>query len=454
MYTILGAGLSGISIADHLAKKNMPYVVIEAKAHGGGHIYSELVDGFVWDEGPHVSFTAHEYVKTWLEKNAEDQYLEYAPKPANYHQQSWIPHPAQANLYAIPQQLREQCIADLISVRDAFPADFSPKNYKEWIDYAFGETFANVFAAVYTKKYWTMEAEQLSTDWIGKRVYFPEVKDMVESAHGPLQKQTHYISTVRYPSHGGFYTYVKKIEKQLNIQYNKKLRFISFEKKELQFCDGSSGTYENLISTLPLPLLIANSDAPEHIKVQAKKLKCSQVLLINVVVNHPAPVDNHWIYVYDEQYYSTRINFTELLSPTNGVEGKSGIQVEVYFSDYHPLQRAVEDIECEVLNELVEMKLIRAAEDISSSHRKWIDWANVIFDTQRRAAQEQVLNWLESKGLAREADDLLPMTEWTEKAPQALGSIILAGRFAQWKYYWTDDCIMRGKYISEQLCLK
>ena len=35
-----------------------------------------------------------------------------------------------------------------------------------------------------------------------------------------------------------------------------------------------------------------------------------------------------------------------------------------------------------------------------------------------------------------------------------VGDLILAGRFGQWKYYWTDDCVLRGKYISEAINYK
>jgi hypothetical protein len=59
-----------------------------------------------------------------------------------------------------------------------------------------------------------------------------------------------------------------------------------------------------------------------------------------------------------------------------------------------------------------------------------------------------VLAYLETKGLIREDDDLLPMTDWNNKESQNMGKINLAGRFAQWKYYWTDDCVLRGKALG------
>ncbi len=106
-----------------------------------------------------------------------------------------------------------------------------------------------------------------------------------------------------------------------------------------------------------------------------------------------------------------------------------------------------------MLDELVEMKLAASAGDIESHHHKWINWANVIFNNERREAQDAVLSWLHTHGLHREADDLEPMTDWNSKmqTPHTLGDIILAGRFAQWKYYWTDDCVLRGVYIANNI---
>jgi hypothetical protein len=60
-----------------------------------------------------------------------------------------------------------------------------------------------------------------------------------------------------------------------------------------------------------------------------------------------------------------------------------------------------------------------------------------------------IWTWLESKGLTREEDDLHPLTDWDiKKSTSTLGSIAMAGRFGQWKYFWTDDCVLRGKWLA------
>jgi hypothetical protein len=50
--------------------------------------------------------------------------------------------------------------------------------------------------------------------------------------------------------------------------------------------------------------------------------------------------------------------------------------------------------------------------------------------------------------LCRETDDLDPATDWA-KATQPTGALIMAGRFAQWKYFWTDDCVLRGRCLIQ-----
>ena len=88
---------------------------------------------------------------------------------------------------------------------------------------------------------------------------------------------------------------------------------------------------------------------------------------------------------------------------------------------------------------------------VESVHTKLIPYANIIYDHSRRKNQEIILNWLEKYGLIRESDDLEPITDWNAITSGTIGDIALAGRFAQWKYFWSDDCVLRGKYIANCL---
>ena len=86
---------------------------------------------------------------------------------------------------------------------------------------------------------------------------------------------------------------------------------------------------------------------------------------------------------------------------------------------------------------------------VSRHFVKYVPWANVIFTHDTRPALECIWNWLESFGLEREEGDLHPLTDWNNTAsPVAGGKLVMAGRFGQWKYFWTDDCVLRGRQIA------
>ncbi|MEQ8241284.1 MAG: FAD-dependent oxidoreductase [Cyclobacteriaceae bacterium] len=441
---ILGAGLSGISTSFHLGHKNCH--ILEKNSYPGGHIHSEKINGFTWDEGPHVSFTKSDYVKNLFAENVGRALLEYPVKTGNYFKGTWIPHPAQSNLWAVPQPLKDKCLSDFLESRDQKLPE--PKNYEDWLRLAFGNSFYEHFSRAYTEKYWTVRPKDLSTDWVGERVFYPKIEDVEHGYLAPLIEQTHYIKKIRYPENGGYFSFAHKLYNQSNISFNKELNKISFKEKKLWFSDGSHYQYKKLVSTIPLPVLIDKSDAPEYVKTAAEQLNCSSVLLINVTANHTTARRENWIYVYDEDKYSTRINCTELLSPNNAPNGKTGVQVEVYFSQYRAKAESDEHIAAMVCQELIEMGLIESHDHIEACFTKWVQWANVIFDHDRRNSLKIIFDYLETQGMTRESDEMNPMTNWENKDKVKCGEISLAGRFAQWKYYWTDDCVLRGKVLS------
>lgn len=443
MITILGAGLSGISASYHLGHDNC--LVFEKNTHPGGHIYSYQKEGCTWDEGPHVSFTKHSYVKELFEKTSKGRWHEFPAEVSNYYKSSWIPHPAQSNMGAIPQPLKDQCWQDFLKSREEIMADFKPASYEEWLKAAFGQFFYETFSKVYTQKYWTLSPQHLTTDWVGERVFYPDIKDVEKGYLNKQDRNTHYITKFRYPDSGGYFSYAKAMTEGMRIEYNKELDRISFKNKELYFTDGECHTYDRLISTIPLPELIIKSDAPQDVKAAADALSCSSLLLVNVVVNHTQKRPDHWMYVYDPEKYSTRISFLEKLSETNAGSGQSAIQVEVYFSKYKPITESFEQIaEC-VKEELVEMGLVLNQSSIVSVHTHWVPWANIIFDANRRPSLETIFNWLQSFGYNRIKDELEPMTNWAQRTEQMNGTLMLTGRFAEWKYYWTDDCVLSAK---------
>jgi protoporphyrinogen oxidase len=437
--TILGAGISGLSISYHLGHDGC--IIYEASDYYGGHTNSELRDGFTWDEGPHVNYGKNEYVSRLFAESVDQEVLEFCPVIRNYFRGHFIDHPAQSNLYQIPEPLRTQCRDSFVAARSNGHASIPPRNYQEWIDTAFGPVFAETFPAAYTRKYWTTEPRNLGTDWLEfvaaelprrsrheTRIYYPTVEDVKAGYYGPLQHNTHYATTFRYPARGGFVAFLRKLAEKANVQYRKRLTRINFKRKELEFSDGFRTEYDGLVSTIPLPVLIGCSqDAPDDIKEAAGQLRCTSILLIEVTANHPTKRDDQFLYVYDEDKLSTRISITERFSPNNAPPHMTGISAEVYGSPYRPLPNDREEVARRVQAELVEIGLIESLESVASVRVRQVPYAQVIFDHNRRPALDKINSFLDEAGVWR------------------------LGRYAEWEYLMTHDCVMASRQIAENI---
>lgn len=426
--TILGAGISGLATAYQAGHDRC--VIYEAKPYYGGHVHSiARDDGFTWDDGPHVSFTENEHVQRLFSQSVNGEFEESLPVVSNYYQGHWIEHPAQSNLYQIPEPLRTHCLESFLETRSTTDSTRPrPGNYQEWIEQAFGPVFANTFPAAYTRKYWTTDPANLGVDWIGSRVFYPSVDDVKGGYAGPLGRSTYWVKKFRYPSRGGFAAYLHGFATGARIHYNKALEWVHFGRRKLGLSDGCIADYDALVSTLPLPVLIACAeDAPADVRAAAAALRCTSLLLVEVAARHPSPRQDQWVYVYDEDKVTTRISFTERFSPNNAPPDCTGMLVEVYGSDHRALPTDRVALAQQVQKELIEMGLLRSLDAVISVHVRHVPWAQVIHDHHRRPALDVINAFLDRVGVTR------------------------VGRFAEWGYLMTHDCVLKAGHAAERL---
>jgi protoporphyrinogen oxidase len=448
---ILGGGLSGLSAAFHLGHSNC--LILEAAPQLFGLLATRRRNGFTWDNGPHVSFTKNEYVQKLFAESTHGNFHDIPVTVGNYFHGHWIPHPAQVNLAHVPEPLRSFCVADFRQ-QSATAASLPPENYQEWLEASLGKTFADNFSAAYTRKYWTVPPVEMSCDWVGGRVHRPQLADVLAGAEKTHSQNFHYINRIRYPKQGGYQSFAASLAVDANVQLDSRVASVDLKKKQVRIESGEFFSYERLISTLPLPLFVSLCEqSTAEMRAAASALLCTSVFLIEVEL--PYSVEHrpeHWFYVYDEDMLSTRIHFTEKLSPENAPTGKSGIQVEVYFSDKKLLPVSEDELILHVLSELAKMGILKNPNDPCLQVRSTkIPFANVAFLTDTARHLEVLWSAFAEHGLQREPADTVPMTDWTQSAssPFESSSLWMAGRFAQWKYFWTDDCILRGKQLAD-----
>ncbi len=420
---VIGSGFAGLAAAGRLAKAGREVVVFEARPYWGGHTHTRNVDGFLFDEGPHVSFTTDETVKEAFADGAGDV-VEFAARITNFFRGTWLTHPAQVHLFGVDTELITKCITDFVEAQHNPP---EIKTYADWLIAMYGATFAEHFPFAYTRKYWTVEADQLGVDWIGARMYPPKLAEVVQGALEPDQAgDFHYLKKFRYPSAGGYQSFMRALYDPDRVHVNKGVVEIEPCERVIRFRDGTSTSYEHLISTMPLPDLIAAiPHAPHKVRQASEALLCTSVVLVDVAIRRDNLSDHHWLYVYDEDISFARAHFPHMLSPGNAPQGMGSVQCEVYYSRNRALPSPPTELASRVVDELVRLEILRDPNEVLFAEVRDVRYANVVFDHHRQPALDIIVPWVESQG------------------------IVLAGRFGEWGYHWTDDATRSGWAAAE-----
>lgn len=417
---IIGSGVAGLAALDVLVAADTPARVYEAELSWGGHTRSESIDGFTFDEGPHVSFTKDQRVRDVFARGAGDV-AEFDVSISNTFEGHWILHPAQCHLFGLDPDLVARCIVDFAQARRD-PAEV--RTYADWCRSAFGSSFAETFPFAYTRKYWTVPASDLGIDWIGDRVHAPSLDDVVRGALAPDNEgRFHYLTRVRYPARGGFQSFLRAFAHPDRVETGKRVIAVDPWGHRLQFADGTETRYDALISTMPLPELVRCIDAsrvPEEVRAAAEALLCTSVVLVDVAVDRPDLSPHHWFYSYDEAHSFSRVSFPHMLSSFNAPEGRGSIQAEVYHSRRRPLPCDPALLPERVVDELISVGVLHSRSEVLWARHREVRYANVVFDHQRTHALRTIRPWIEDLG------------------------IVPAGRYGEWRYFWTDDAARSG----------
>ncbi len=426
---VLGAGLSGLAAAQSLRGMGYCVEVYEKNSYAGGHAFSHRAGGFTFDEGPHISFTKMPEIQELFARAVNGQYFEVDARVTNYWRGHWVLHPAQTNLFGLPTDVVERCLVDFVKCRYGEPKEI--RNYADWCLEGLGRSFSEDFTFQYTRKYWTTEPSNMTVDWVGPRMHRPSLEEVIHGALAPQTEKHHYITRFRYPDSGGFGSYVQAVADGQALNLDHEVMLVDLRKGSLEFANGTSASFDRLVSSLPLPELIARiKDVPASVAEAAAKLTCTSLVLVNIGIDRDCGFpDAHWMYCYDEDNILSRISFPHHLSPANAPAGQGAIQAEVYHSKYRPL--ATGDVLACAIEDLQKIGLLHKSDNILLAMEQRMPYANVLFDVDRKANLDIVHGYLAEKG------------------------VFCCGRYGEWAYYWSDDSVVSGfraaKLLNERI---
>lgn len=425
---VLGTGMAGFGAAHRLSAEGITPFMYDKNDYHGGHTASfRNESGFLFDVGPHISFTKDPRIQDLFADSVDQQYETLPIRLNNYWRGYWPKHPVQLYLHGLPEDVVVKVISDFVEERQK--TEPVVNNYADWLISSFGRSFAELFPMQYTRKYHLTTAENMSTDWLGPRIYRPSLEEVLRGALSPSVPHVHYITHFRYPSAGGFVNYLKNFVPLGNLKLNHELVSINPRTKALHFSNGHTANYAGLVSSVPLPELVRMIEGtPQDVLDASRRLACSTCVLVNLGVDRPDLSEAHMTYFYDEDICFTRLGFPHMLTARNAPPGAGSIQAEVYFSDkYKPLVGSPDAWIEPVIKDLHRCGLLRENDRILSKRAMLLRYANIIFDLDRASALKTVHGYLDDLGIA------------------------YCGRYGDWGYMWTDESFKSGELAAARV---
>lgn len=424
---IIGAGITGLSCAYYLKK---PYAIMEKEKECGGLCRSVRTRGFTFDYSGHFLHVHHKETENLIKHLLKNNLQKISRNSWIFSHNRYIPFPFQANLYALPEKITNECLQGFIN--KPYPLHLTPYlSFYDWSVSTFGKGITKHFMKPYNEKLWTISSRQLSSDWVAPFVPHPSAREIVEGSKHFHSKTFGYNVSFYYPKQGGIGALIDAISSSTkNLRLNSEVTRIDYKKKFVETSKGERFYYNHLVSTQPLPELLKQmSGLPSDVITACTKLKWNSVYCLNIDIKKSQSSLNsdsskHWIYFPENKFVFYRAGIYTNISPLMAPDGFSSMYVEISRKPEDKinlkkyLSLSVKGLrDCSLISQIDKIELINCLT---------IPYAYVIYDKHRKKAVEMIQNFLKTN------------------------NIYSIGRYGAWEYSFMEKSIIDGR---ETACL-
>jgi protoporphyrinogen oxidase len=425
---ILGAGLTGCTLARLLAERGEEVVVLEAAGNYGGLCRSVTADGFTFDlGGSHIIFSRDEEVLAWMRAalgaNREERHRE----TKCFYRGRYVRYPFENGLYDLPPDDRFLCVDGF--VKAVFAAELAAergesapaRSFLDWIYRTFGDGIADCYLVPYNEKIWKYPLDRMSAHWVDGRVPRPPLGDVLRSACGlPTEGYAHQ-AVFSYPAEGGIEALVRAIAAPIEdrIRCGFCVRSVRREGDRFLITDGETTVAaDRCISTVPLQALVpALEDVPPEVKDAVGRLVYNGVACIFVGLRGPVPPYS-WVYLPEQELgFANRVSFPSNYSTGTAPKGCGSILAECTYRPGDPVATMGDSALVDHVLDRLEAMGVLHRDDVVFTGIARQPFAYVVYD----------IDYQESIATVREF--------------VAASGIDLVGRFAEFEYLNMDGCI-------------
>lgn len=408
MIFIIGAGISGLSVADNL---NEDFAILEKSDHPGG-LATQFRSGKYWFDfsGHYFHFSGKEDIRKYIEQFS--LFEEYKRDSRIYMFGKMIPFPVQYHLshfpgktgYKILEEMKRRTLKDY-------------KNLKESLLGNFGETLYEVFFRPFMTKYYGRDLSEIIPEMDRGSIPVPDLESVEEGLSGKNFSDKGYNPVFYYPS-DNLRTFIGNIEKKLpkKIRYNETVLEVNLRDRKIKTSRGEY-PFTKLVNTIPLRDFINILNPSPDWTVDTKMLESVSTMVVNLILRKKRE-SFHWVYLPDESSGFYRAGYYPAHPDIACYLERSLNEGEGY---------DLEEVRGDVLILLKNLNMIVSEDDIIHMDVRVIPCSYTIFNK-----------------------------EWKNTVPGLLGklkenNVYSIGRYGSWNYSSMSDDIKSGIETAEIL---
>jgi protoporphyrinogen oxidase len=227
-----------------------------------------------------------------------------------------------------------------------------------------------------------------------------------------------------YPLHGGFQALMDAFLPYIQgeVRLGATAARIWPRRREVEFQDGSTVSYDTLINTTPLPRLIAmlGSDAPVAVRDAAAGLKHVSVRCVNLGVGRENLTEKLWIDGRKDSVFH-RIFVQGNASPRCNPPGGFGLTCEITYSPATPLPVEGDALIQRCVDDCRRLGIMGSDDPVWAALSTDVPYAYPVSDHGSRDRVDVIRAWLKHR------------------------DIFLAGRFSEWEDHDSDRAFIAGR---------
>ena len=401
----------------YAAKTPNDYLIVEKDNEIGGYCKTIYSGDYVWDYSGHFFHFQRPEIKDYVMSRLDEKDILKVRKYTQiYYKGIYVDYPFQMNIHQLNKDEFIDCLYDLFTIDDSTEVT----SFKKMLFAKFGKSIAEKFLIPYNEKLYATDLDKLDVDAMGRFFPYADKEQIVRNFKNSTNQS--YNSFFLYPRKG----VIKIVESvashvdKSKILLGEKLLSVDMKNKKA-VTDKRTIEYDNLISTMPFPVLMDKCG----VEYDKEVYSWNKVLVFNLGFDKKGPEkQNNWIYFPDRELVFYRVGFYDNIIG----QDKTSLYVEIGF-DHEARDIDIDQLLERTLSDLRKVGII-TDQNLVASHPIMMDPAYVHI-TQRSEEDKA-----RKKELLKQSD------------------VYSIGRYGSWTYCSLEDNIHEAFSLAKAVAEK